>query len=75
MYTHGKRPRGKEEEEWQRGCGSQGPTIKARCKSNYLEFESFKGLSTPTGGPLLYCIPLYNFSPSDQYLLNGRMNE
>lgn len=32
----------------------------ARCKSNYIELEFFKALSTPSGGSLLlYCLSFY----------------
>lgn len=48
----------------------------ARCKSNYVELEFFKELSTPIGGSLLlYCMSLYKFSHRTKYLLNVRMNE
>lgn len=35
---------------------SPGSTIKAGCKSNYVELELFKELSTPTGGSYVVVI-------------------
>lgn len=69
MYRHGKRPTGKEVSI--RRAGKTWTitriNIKAGCKSNYVELEFFKELSTLLEDLtlLLYCESLYNFYKID----------